>query len=181
MLYRILHWVATHFHIGTFRSMLGCSAVAWWSYSGTFWTPFAKDWSPCRRRILTGYYFWILKAATWNQVQHWITYWILTTELPQQIYFGILILFNLLTLVVILRFPTPCIKLLQIGVYATRIGGRQLLLIVIQLIIAMPIFSLFIISRDSTWYYHAGNMLVIFHRYSAAIFDKKTEELSYYL
>jgi hypothetical protein len=63
----------------------------------------------------------------------------------------------------------------------SRIGGRQLPLIVIQLIIAMPIFSLFIISRDSTKYYPAGNILVIFRRYSAAIFDKKTEELSYYL
>jgi hypothetical protein len=64
---------------------------------------------------------------------------------------------------------------------ATRIGGRQLPLIVIQLIIAMPIFSLFIMSRDSTKYYPAGNILVIFRRYSAAIFHKKTEELSYYL
>ena len=64
---------------------------------------------------------------------------------------------------------------------ATRIGGGQLPLIVIQLIIAIPIFSLFIISRDSTKYYPAGNNLEIFRCYSAAIFDKKTEELSYYL
>ena len=53
--------------------------------------------------------------------------------------------------------------------------------IVIQLIIAMPIFSLFIISRDSTKYYPAGNILLLFCCYSAAIFDEKTEELSYYL
>jgi hypothetical protein len=80
---------------------------------------FAKDWSR-HSRILTGHYFWILKAATWNHVQYWITYWILITELPQQIYFGILILFNLLTLVVILRFSTRGVKLvLQIDVHAS--------------------------------------------------------------
>ena len=78
-----------------------------------------KDWS-LRRRILTGYYFWILKAATWNHVQYWITYWILITELLQQIYFGILILFNSLTLVAILHFSTRSVKLvLQIDVHAS--------------------------------------------------------------
>ena len=184
----MLHWilcrVTTYIHNGAFGSMLACSAITWWNYSGT-WMYFAKDWSLCRR-ILTGYYFWILKAATWNHGQYWITFWINNVKTPWSQNcgnnFGIFILFNLLTLVVILRFSTRGIKLvLQIDVYATRIGGQQLPLIVIQLIIAMPIFSLFIISPDSTKYYPAGNMLVIFRHYSAAIFDKKTQELSYYL
>jgi hypothetical protein len=101
---------------------------------------FAKDWS-LRRRILIGYYFWILKAATWNHPQYWITLWIITLwimiiELPQQIYSSIPILFNLLTLVVILRsnfcLSTRGIKLvLQCDVLTTRIGGQQLPLIVI--------------------------------------------------
>jgi hypothetical protein len=40
----------------------------------------------------------------------------LITELLQQIYSGILILFNLLTLVIILHFSTRGIKLLRIDV-----------------------------------------------------------------
>jgi hypothetical protein len=101
---------------------------------------FAKDWS-LRRRILTGYYFWILKAATRNHPQYWITLWIITlwimiTELPQQIYSGIPILFNLLSLVVILRsnfcLSTRAIKLvLQGDVLTIRIGGQQLPLIAV--------------------------------------------------
>jgi hypothetical protein len=64
--------------------------------------------------------FGFLKAATWNHVPYWITYWILITELPQQIYFGILNLFNSLTLVVILRFSTRGVKLvLQIDIHAS--------------------------------------------------------------
>ena len=184
MLHWILYWVTTHIHSGAFGSMLACSAVTWWNYSGT-WMYFAKDWSP-RCRILTRYYFWILKAATWNHAQYWISsLWILITERLQQTYSGILVLFKLLTSVVILCLSTRGIKLvLQIDVHATWIGGQQLPLIVIQLIVAMPIFSLFIkswISRDSTEYYPAGNMLVIFCRYSAAIFHKNTAEVSYYL
>ena len=68
--------------------------------------------------------------------QYWITFWIynvkntLIIELLQQIYCGILILFNLLMLVVILRFSTrlvsSCYRLMS------RIGGQLLLLIVIH-------------------------------------------------
>jgi hypothetical protein len=50
----------------------------------------------------------------------------LITELQQQIYYGILIVFNLLTLVT-LCFSARRIKLvLQIDIHATRIGGQQL-------------------------------------------------------
>jgi hypothetical protein len=74
--------------------------------------------------LLTGYYFWILKGATWNHVQI-LDYNVkvrgaLITEVRQQIYSGILILFKLLTLVIILRLSTCGIKLvLQIDVHAS--------------------------------------------------------------
>jgi hypothetical protein len=76
----------------------------------------------CRGVFLTllNITFGFLKAATWNHVQYWITYWILITESPQQIYFGIFILFNSLTLVVILSSGTRGVKLvLQIDVHAS--------------------------------------------------------------
>jgi hypothetical protein len=61
---------------------------------------------------------------------------------------------------------------------ATRIRGQQLPLIVIQLIIAN-----FHCLSNLEYHTIAPNitLLVIFCHYSAAIFDKKTEELSYFL
>ena len=83
---------------------------------------FAEDWSP-RRRILTGYYFWILKAAAWMMEPCVILDYFLDlqcqdtliTELPQRWYSHSFQFANFSC-----RFSTRGVKLvLQIDVHAS--------------------------------------------------------------